>query len=117
LASRNQTLLGLCFSNDFSCYIYIYIYIYIPSAHLVWCVFVFVGEYLIDRVHTCKYVSMCIYGHSCSRSYMYWLEVGKCLSLRSCVTLYNMLLIDSQVFLDLAEKDMKQVNALFREVI
>jgi hypothetical protein len=83
----------------------------------VCCVSAFVGEYLIARVHTCKYVSMCICGHLCPRSYMYWLEVGKCLSLRSCVTLYNMLLIDSQVFLDLAEKDMKQVNALFREVI
>lgn len=35
----------------------------------------------------------------------------------SCVMLYNFLLIDSQVFLDLAEKDMKQINALFREVI
>jgi 4-hydroxybenzoate polyprenyltransferase len=54
LAFRNQTLFGLCFLNDFSCYIYIYIYIYIYFAHLVWYVSIFVGAYLIARVHKRK---------------------------------------------------------------
>jgi hypothetical protein len=71
LAFWNQTLLGLPFLNDFASFICIYIYILLVSCD----VFVFVGAYLI----ACVQISMYI----CSRSYMYWLDVGFCLPLRS----------------------------------
>jgi hypothetical protein len=65
----------------------------------------------------CTPVRICLYVHlrALGPKIIYWLE--DIYFWGSCVTLYNFLLIDFQVFLDLAEKDMKQINALFREVI
>lgn len=70
------------------------------------------------HMHTCKYVSLCAFATTCAQDHVCigW-KLENVNLYGSCVMLYNFLLIDSQVFLDLAEKDMKQINALFREVI